>query len=289
MNLSVRAKIVLITVAILFFAVGANTLISSYVFATEYSHALQSETLVIAQTLRLQLDKLLRLGIAIEDLVGFEEQCQDVVSEYEEISYAMVVDPDGKILFHNDPSQRGTTLTDSATLEAVKGTESTTQVYSTREKRYYDVVIPVSDTHGEHIAAVRIGFPVELVTQKTGRLLAYSVGVACVSFVLATILLISVTSETTESASIMALSASSTILSSPARINITTEWGSLHFSMKIILSSPILRSSTKPAKPKFAGFKSSKLVVTFQPVALASFSMSDSLRRLAAIIPSLDR
>ena len=185
MNLSVRAKIVLITVVILFFAIGANDLISSYVFTKEYSNALQSETFVIGQALRLQLDKLLRLGIAVEDLVGFEKQCQDAVNEHEEISYAMVVDADGKILFHNDPSQHGKILTDSATLEAVKSTQDVIQVYSQQGEKYYDIIIPVLGAHGEHIAAVRIGFPVKLIAQKTGRLLAYSVGVAFVSLALA--------------------------------------------------------------------------------------------------------
>ena len=65
-----------------------------------------------------------------------------------------------------------------------------------------------------------------------------------------TILLYSMTSETTDNASIMALSASSTIRSNPARIRMATERGCLQFSTKTILSSPTFRSSTKPALPK---------------------------------------
>ncbi len=105
----------------------------------------------------------------------------------------------------------------------------------------------------------------------------------------ATILLSSITSETTDRASFRPLSASSTILSSPARISTATERGSLHFSTKIILSSPILRSSTMPATPKSCGIKSSKSVIILPPVALASFSMSDCFTLLAANIPSFAR
>ncbi|MBC7251596.1 MAG: HAMP domain-containing protein, partial [Anaerolineae bacterium] len=190
MGLSVRVKVVLIAVVILFLAIAATSLTSSYVFTREYSRALQSEALVIGQTLRLQLDKLLKLGIRIEDLVGFEKQCQDVVSEYEEISYAMVVDDEGKILFHNDPTQHGKMLTDAAMLEAVQSAQDVIQVYTEQGHEYYDIIIPVFGDHGEHIAAVRIGFPVALIAQKTRRLLVYSFGVAFVSLALATILLV---------------------------------------------------------------------------------------------------
>ena len=102
----------------------------------------------------------------------------------------------------------------------------------------------------------------------------------------ATILLSLTTSATTDNASFMALSASSTIRSSPARTRIATDRGSLHFSTKIILSSPTLRSSTRPASPKSVLFMSSSLVMTFPPVARASFSISDCLTLRATKMPS---
>jgi HAMP domain-containing protein len=190
MNHSIRAKVVLITVALLVFAIGMNAAASGYVLTSKVTQALQSETLVIGQTLRLQLDKLLRLGIPVENLVGFEEQCQDVVAEHENISYAMVVDADGTILFHNDPAQHGTVLTDSAVLEAVQSTENTFRAYSSQGKRYYDAIIPVLGIHGEHIAAVRIGFPAKLVAEETRGLVVHTVGVAVLSLGVATALLI---------------------------------------------------------------------------------------------------
>ncbi len=102
-----------------------------------------------------------------------------------------------------------------------------------------------------------------------------------------TILLFSMTSETTERASFIARSASSTMRSKPARIRIDTDWGDLHFSMKTILSSPTLRSSTRPLDPKSALVRSSKFVTILAPVALASFSMSDCFTLLTARIPFL--
>jgi signal transduction histidine kinase len=190
MNLSIRAKVILITVAILFLAIGANTLTSNYVFTKDYSDALQSKTFVIGQGLNLQLDRILRLGIQIEDLVGFEKQCQDVVNKYEEISYAMVLDTRGEILFHNDPSQHGEISTDSTSLKALESTKEVVQAYSRQGEEFYDIAIPVLNQYDERIATIRIGVPLKFITQKTGNLFAYSVGVALGSLGLATILLI---------------------------------------------------------------------------------------------------
>jgi putative methionine-R-sulfoxide reductase with GAF domain len=190
MNLSIRMKIVLITLVILFLAIGANALLSSYVFTREYSTALQSEMLVVGQGLALQLDRLLGFDIPLEEVVGFEKQCQEIVEKYEEVSYAMVVDTNGKILFHNDPAQHGQILTDPAMLKAVNDTENTTQVYFQQGEKYYDITIPVFGISGEHIAAVKIGFPERIVSEKTQRLLAYAGVVGVVSLGLAAALLV---------------------------------------------------------------------------------------------------
>jgi PAS domain S-box-containing protein len=183
-------KIILITVAIILFAIGTNAIITNYTFSKEYSAALQSKTLVTGQNLKFQLDKVLSLGIPLKDLTGFEEQCRELTNKYKEISYAMVVDTDGIILFHNDPSQMGKQLADTKTLNALKREKETIQIYSENGKEYYDIFIPVFGTEAEHIGAVRIGFPIDIINQKIGQLLVYSAIVAGISFIVAIVLLL---------------------------------------------------------------------------------------------------
>ncbi len=77
MALKIRHRVVLISAVVLFLGIGANTLVNSIVFMRDYSKALQSKAFVIARTLRSQLDRLLRLKIPLEDLVGFDEQCRE--------------------------------------------------------------------------------------------------------------------------------------------------------------------------------------------------------------------
>jgi PAS domain S-box-containing protein len=189
-NFSIRSKIVLITVAILFVAIGANTLTSSYVFAREYSQALESRASIIGQGLKLELDRLLSFGIPLNNLTGFEKQCQAVVNQYNDIAYAMVVNLDGQILFHNDPAEQGQTIEDAAILEAIKSSQSSIQIYTTQAQEYYDTIIPIFTGQGEHVGAVRVGYPTRLVTQKITSLYIYSAVVAFVSLGLAITFLI---------------------------------------------------------------------------------------------------
>ena len=116
--------------------IGANTLVNSIIFTREYSDALQSKAFVIGQTLKSQLDRLLRLEISIENLVGFEEQCQEIVNKYKDISYAMIIDLDGKILFHNNPSQHGQVLAKSAILKNVESQKDVLRIYSKMEGNF---------------------------------------------------------------------------------------------------------------------------------------------------------
>jgi PAS domain S-box-containing protein len=188
--LSLRTKIAFIVVAILFSAVLAHTALSSYVFSKEYSSVLQSKMVVVGKNLRFQLERLLKLGIPIENLVGFEEQCRDIVEGYENVSYAMVVDINGRILFHSDPGEHGKTVDDPATLKAIEGATDVVQAYRKDGDGYYDIVIPVFYPPDVHVAAVRIGFPAKFIAQKTAGLVAYSILVSAVFLALAITLMI---------------------------------------------------------------------------------------------------
>lgn len=145
----------------------------------------------MGQSLRNQLDRLLSLEIPIDELIGFEKQCQQLVNEYDNVSYAMVVTLDGRILFHNTPALQGAVVTDAAVLRAVNTEEQQfIQVYSEDGAHYYESIIPVFDIDGQHLAAIRIGFPAKLIAEKTGRLFLLALGVAFISLVVASLLLV---------------------------------------------------------------------------------------------------
>jgi signal transduction histidine kinase/CheY-like chemotaxis protein len=183
MAFSIRTKIILIAITILFFALGANTLISSYVFTREYANSLESRGFVITQNLKLQLDRLLRLGINVENLTGFDEQCRDITKKYQDVSYVMVVDVTGQILFHNDTTQHHRMIIDHNLLEGVKFKNDIIKNSLENGKAYYNAIVPIFNSHNEHIAAIILCFPKEVVSQKIKRLIVYS-SIVCLFFLI---------------------------------------------------------------------------------------------------------
>ena len=108
MTFGLKKRIVLIAAGAMFFAAGSIIAVSGYTFTREYTSALESRSLAIATGLKMQLERVLHLGIPLENLIGFEEQTLEAVKAYEGIDYTMVIAPDGRILFHSDPARMGT-------------------------------------------------------------------------------------------------------------------------------------------------------------------------------------
>jgi len=79
----------------------------------------------------------------------------------------MVVDLDGKILFHSKPARQGERLADKGLLERVQETKEVRQKYLEGQTGYLGFVVPIFGTRNEHVGAVIIGYPADLISRKT--------------------------------------------------------------------------------------------------------------------------
>lgn len=184
MRLGIRGKILIITGSTFLLAlltIGFNTFIVSRLFKREYSAALQLKVDVIADTVRSQFERLLRTGMAVEDIEGFETQCREALYKHQDLAYTMVVRADGTILFHNDVTYKGTRIDDPEILKALKQNRDTTCVSEIEGQTYSNTVMPV----GHHLNGVNIaviaGFPTSLVDGKIQKFFSYSI-VAALAF-----------------------------------------------------------------------------------------------------------
>jgi PAS domain S-box-containing protein len=194
MGLTLKAKMLFISVTVLCAAMGANTFFSSILFRGAYSDALKERTFVIGETLKSELEKRLESGTPIDQVKGFEVQCRELVTRYSDISYAMVVDPNGKILFHDTPSEDHQVISDLDILMGIESQKNTSRIYSGAGETFYDFTIPVFGINGDLVGAVRVGFPTRLISQKTGSLIIRAVGSSLFFFGLGILLLITFTS-----------------------------------------------------------------------------------------------
>lgn len=192
---SVKTKIILIIVVILFLSVGVNTLSNSLIFTREYSDALQSKGFAIGDTLNYQLNKLLALGIPLDNIVGFEKQCREIVYRHRDISYASVVDMDGVILFHNDLSLQGKRVNDEY-LSDIKSESRGFKI--SPEAQEYKLFIPVMDVYNKHVGTIVLGIPLEVIKEKTNGIIINSVVLMVLSFILAVLISLLLAKSITE-------------------------------------------------------------------------------------------
>lgn len=187
--MSIYKKVILIAGAILSIAIGINTIISTSFFNREYSKVMENRAIVISQSLKSQLDRLFSLGIPLNELVGFEEQCKEVVNEYKDVKSAMVVDSKGKILFHNDPAKQNKTMSDRSALDYIRGSKNKPVVIRDYQEKDYNVAIPVYDRNDQRVGVIMIEFSLEPIIQKTRALVGYLFFVTFISLIIAISLL----------------------------------------------------------------------------------------------------
>lgn len=180
MTYGVKTRVVLISACAMLFAMGAIIVLSSYLFGREYREALQSRSVAIATSLKVQLERVLQFGIPLTDLVGFEDQCQEVVQSNEGINYAMVVDPAGRILFHSDPALQTRRLAHADLAAAARSGKQQFLSYTEADTRIFGVFVPITDSLGEPLGSIVVGFPKALITSKLTAIVALDLGLGLI-------------------------------------------------------------------------------------------------------------
>jgi diguanylate cyclase (GGDEF)-like protein/PAS domain S-box-containing protein len=165
-KLGLRGKILLIATGVVLAGLTAGLISSVYFFNNLYVASLQSRSIAIAQSLRLQMDRILQLGIQMDNLVGFDKQCVAVVESYEGIAFAMVVNREGHILFHSDVAQQGHSLASPELLAAARSKVDLTTAYTLEHLNGYSASVPIFATGGEHLGSVLVGVSAKVIDNK---------------------------------------------------------------------------------------------------------------------------
>ena len=96
-----RGQVLAATAAALVAVVLASALVAAYFFVERQTAAQQSRAQAIADALAIQLERILALDITVQELQGFDEQCDEALQRHGGLAYALVVDPRGQLLFRN--------------------------------------------------------------------------------------------------------------------------------------------------------------------------------------------
>jgi len=185
---SLQTRILLTAVGIVLVATLVNILASSYVLTRSQTESQLQWAHAIARVLSGQLERILFLGIPIDDLQGFERQCAEVVERNTDLAYAYVVSTSGHMLFHN-------TQVESAPpgeIPAVVLTAIRDGVATVRnlDDDSHAVIEQVLDPRSVVVAYVVVGFANAVIERERASLLAVTIGVDVLVYVISVMLLI---------------------------------------------------------------------------------------------------
>lgn len=169
-----RSKIIVSAAAVILVTTATIALTATLFFVTQQVNTLQSRSSAVARSLTVQLERITNLGIAIEDIVGFDEQCAESVRTYAGMSYTQVVRTDGTILFDSRPQHAGKKLASATLMQALRQGEITPSRPIDGE---YVVLEPVLNASGSRVAAVIVAFPRALIDDAQVHMLILGGGV----------------------------------------------------------------------------------------------------------------
>jgi two-component system sensor kinase FixL len=191
MRLGLREKTIAVTTSVLLSTIGLNVLLETRQFQASYAQALTAQMHVIGLGLKSQMERLLQLGIAVQDVEGFGVQCRGIVAAHKDVAYAMIVQTDGRVLFHSESRDEGTQLKDVNLLGALAEKREAVCRAEHDGQSYDNVVLPIEDgpRDGLGTAAV-VGVHADMVRAKVRHLMLVGVVTGLVSSVVATFLLV---------------------------------------------------------------------------------------------------
>jgi methyl-accepting chemotaxis protein len=180
LDLNLQKKAVLMIAGILFFTIAVNTVVLTVVGTDKFKNAIFSKTDSVGKGMQRDLGKVLGLGVPIESLEGVNEKMKEMVSRDKAIGYAMVMDAQGKILFHSEEVNVGKVLKDKITTTVIASNKMLRQTADP----FYDFSFPLLNAEGKITGYLRLGLPAEAINSQVYALLLWAIGVSLLCFIL---------------------------------------------------------------------------------------------------------
>ena len=184
MNLNLKTRAVLLTAVILLIALAANALVNISLATSKYRDALLTRTAALAEGIRKDINKAVGFGLPLNALEGMGDKLRGLMEGDSDLSGAMIMDTEGKVLYAGERALENTARSDEATTGALAALSPIVQHYSDSAGGNYEQVVPLTGPDGKKIGVLRIALKDRVVNQQAKSLIMSSVIVGLISFVL---------------------------------------------------------------------------------------------------------
>jgi PAS domain S-box-containing protein len=170
MKNTLEKRILIFAFLILTLTISLNTGLNIEGFRRDYRDGILLRCQTLASSLRAAVEKVLALGIPLNELTGIDARCQDIVASDPEISYCLIEDAAGSPLYTSNPAFR--LSTHGVFLTAVNA--HTARMHLSGMGDFYDVTVPLLAPDDTLAGRVRIGFPDTILVEHTVKVLQRS-------------------------------------------------------------------------------------------------------------------
>jgi len=161
MKLSLQKRVLLFSLMVLTLTIAGNTWFSVESFRRNYREGILRRCETIAGGLSRQIKVVLDLGLSLEEINGLSERCQAVVDNDPEISYCLIEDETGKLLYHSAAAFPEI----SSTAFISNFSEQVNLLETVSLGKIYDLAVPLHDFDDDLVGRVRVGFRMAVLDQ----------------------------------------------------------------------------------------------------------------------------
>ncbi len=187
-TLNLKTRAVLVTAAILLLVLTVNTAVNITVASSRYREALIARTAALAEGVQREIYNVTRLGLPLNTLDGMGDRLRSLAKEDEDLSSAMIMNNEGKVLFSSDRAQENTVPGDEASKTALVAAAPLVQFYKDSSGGHYEKVIPLKGPDGTKLGVLRIALRERVVNRQVQSLLLWSLLAGIICFLAATAL-----------------------------------------------------------------------------------------------------
>lgn len=178
LRFTLQKKAIFIVSGILFFIIVVNTGVLTYIAYERYKNAILSKSAAIGEGMQREISKIVSLGVHIDLMEGLNEKLQELISRDEAIGHSMVIDRDGKILYHSDIQKIGIRLTDEVYVNALSSKKMLTQATAP----LYNLSFPILDSEEKVAGVLIVGVKMEVIKARLYELLKWALGISVLCF-----------------------------------------------------------------------------------------------------------
>lgn len=175
-----RRRIIAVAALGLVLALLASTLASRALATAQLRQAQQDRAQAIAESLSVQMQRILALGLRIDEVQGFETQCRETLAAHHGIAYVVVLSTSGTPL--SSAAVDGTTAPTGTELAAALAQHGLRPPALGDDS--HAVAAPVRDLTETVVAHIVVGFPGALLDEAGAALLRAHVAVGLATLVL---------------------------------------------------------------------------------------------------------